>query len=261
MADDLIPAPIIVLVSIIGSLVCIYLSQLPFGGIFSIIATVLSVVLGTNTLRYIGKYSLGTGIPSIIYMLTASGLVSFIVGLTLASTIGQPMLLPIIALLSAAIIALIISMICKYIFKIEVEILAASFVKIAIASMLAILSSSTLIATGLDTAVIMNTVIDNGIIIFLMLAIVMSIQNPYNACMGPNEDQYRTLSLALANIFLFLSIISIISSLNSTIWYIYLAISLIGCIISLYKYFKYTKMQAASVRWSGLWSNNDEGDF
>lgn len=261
MADDLIPSPIIVLVSIIGSLICIYLSPLNYGGIFSIIATALSVVLGTNTLRYIGKYSLGTGIPSIIYMLTASGLVSFIVGLTLSSTIGQPLLMPIIALLVAAIIALIISIICRYIFKIEVEILTASFVKISIASMLAILSSSSLIATGIDTTLILNSVISNGIIIFLMFAIVMSIQNPYNACMGPNEDQYRTLSLALANIFLFLSIMSIISSLNSRVWYIYLVISISGCIISLYKYFKYTKMQAASVRWSGLWSNNDEGDY
>ncbi len=261
MADDLIPSQIITLISIIGSLICIYLSQLEFGGIFSIIAAALSVVLGTNTLRYIGKYSLGTGIPSIIYMLTASGLISFIVGLTFSSRIGQPILMPIIALLAAAIIALIISMICRYIFKIEVEILTASFIKISIASMLAILSGSTLIATGIDTTLIMDSVITNGLIIFLMFAVVMSIQNPYNSCMGPNEDQYRTLFLALANIFLFLSIISIISSLNSAVWYIYLTISIIGCIISLYKYFKYTKMQAASVRWYGLWSNNDEGDY
>ena len=157
MADDLIPSQIIILSSIVGGLICIALSSIPVvGGIFSIIATILGVICGTNTLRHIGKYSLGTGVPSIVYMLTAAGL-------------------------------------------------------------------------------------------------------PYNSCMGPNEDQYRTLSLSLSNAFLMLIIISIISILNSSYWYIYIIISIIGWLVSFKLYIKYTKQQAALIKWSGLWPNNDEG--
>lgn len=261
MADDLIPQQIITIVSIIGSLICIYLSGFAYGGIFSIIAATLAVILGTNTLRYIGKYSLGTGIPSIIYMLTASGLIALLVGLSLSLSLNQHMLMPIFAIIFAVLIALVISLLCRYLFKIEVEILTVSFIKISVASTLSVLSMSSLIANGYDAMLILNSVVNNGMVIFLMFATVMAIQNPYNACMGPNEDQYRTLSLALANVFLFLSIISLISMLNTTLWYVYLTVSILGWIISIYKYFQYTSMQAASVKWSGLWSNNDEGDY
>ncbi|MDY2745189.1 MAG: tetrahydromethanopterin S-methyltransferase subunit C, partial [Methanosphaera sp.] len=76
-----------------------------------------------------------------------------------------------------------------------------------------------------------------------------------------NEDQYRTLSLAIANAFLMLMVISIISVVSNGYWYVYLVISLIGWIISIRKYFQYTKQQAASVRWYGLWPKNDEEEF
>ena len=86
MADDLIPSQIIILSSIVGGLICIALSSIPVvGGIFSIIATILGVICGTNTLRHIGKYSLGTGVPSIVYMLTAAGLVSMICGVMISN--------------------------------------------------------------------------------------------------------------------------------------------------------------------------------
>lgn len=85
----------------------------------------------------------------------------------------------------------------------------------------------------------------------------MAIQNPYNSCMGPNEDQIRTLSLSLANAFLMLIIVSLTSILFNSYWYIYLIVSILGWIVFIKKYFKYTKQQAASVRWSGLWPLND----
>lgn len=260
MADDLIPHQVIVLVAIIGGLICIYASCLPIiGGIFSIIATVLGIVYGTNTLRHVGKYSLGTGVPSIVYMLTAAGLVSAISGIMLSLLFKQYLLYPIFGLIMAVICASVISLMCIHIFKIQVEILTKSFISITLATVLSIIGMSTLLVASCDVSLIYDNVIKNGLVIILMILTVMAIQNPYNSCMGPNEDQYRTLSLSFSNAFLMLSVISIVSMLNASYWYIYLVISLIGWLVSIRKYFKYTKQQAASIKWSGLWPNDDKG--
>jgi tetrahydromethanopterin S-methyltransferase subunit C len=88
----------------------------------------------------------------------------------------------------------------------------------------------------------------------------MAIQNPYNSCMGSNEDQYRTLSLACSNAFLMLMVSSIISMLNTQYWILYLLISLIGWVIFFRQYVFYTKQQAASVRTFGLWPRDDGDD-
>lgn len=262
MADDLIPHQIITLVSLAGGLICIYASNISsIGGIFSIIATILGVVYGTNTLRHVGKYSLGTGVPSIVYMLTACGLISSIVGISLSLFVDQSMLFPIISVVIAGLIGLSISLICKYVFNIQVEILSKSFMSIAIATTITIMAMSTLVLSSSDANMIYHYVIEDGLIILFMIITVMAIQNPYNSCMGPNEDQYRTLSLAIANAFLMLMVISIISVVSNGYWYVYLVISLIGWIISIRKYFQYTKQQAASVRWYGLWPKNDEEEF
>lgn len=261
MTDDIIPHQIIILVSILGSILCIYASCISIiGGLFSILATVLTVVLGTNTLRHVGKYSLGTGVPSIVYMLTAVGLVSLISGLALSFTLDLNILFPIFSLIIAVILGFIISMMCKYIFKIQVEILTKSFILIALSTMLSILAMSTLIVSSFDSILIYRNVVENGLVILFMIITVMAIQNPYNSCMGPNEDQIRTLSLSLANAFLMLIIVSLTSILFNSYWYVYLIVSILGWIVFISKYFKYTKQQAASVRWSGLWPLNDGED-
>lgn len=259
MADDLIPHQVVTLVSIIGGLICIYLTSLPFGEIFAMIATVLGIVFGTNTLRHIGKYSLGTGVPSIVYMLTAVGLVSTIAGIILSITIKQYLLYPLLSMFIAVICALIVSLICIHVFKIQVEILTKSFISIALATVISIIAMAILVSSTFDVTIIQDTVVDSGLIIILMILTVMAIQNPYNSCMGPNEDQYRTLSLSLSNAFIMLFILSIVSMLNNDGWYIFMIISIICWIISIKQYFKYTKQQAALIKWSGLWQKDDKG--
>lgn len=261
MADDLIPNQIIALISIILSIICIYATDFSvFGGIFAIVASVLSTVFGTNTLRHIGKYSLGTGIPSIIYMLSAVGLVSYISALLCSLQYNVSLIFPILSIIFAVIIASMISLICKYVLGIQVEILTKSFISIAVASTLLMISLSTLIAKTYNPIIIFEMVIQNGIILLLLVITVMGMQNPYNSCMGPNEDQYRTLSLSSSNAFLMLMIVSIVSIINNDYWMIYLFISLIGWFLFFRQYIIYTKHQAASIKSYGLWPANDGDD-
>lgn len=258
MSDDLIPDQILMLISIIGGLFCIYASNINLlGGLLSIALAAIATVYGTNTLRHIGKYSLGTGVPSIVYLLSSVGLISYLLAITLSIYINQMMLFPISSIIFAIILALFISLICKHIFGIQVEILTKSFISITISSVLLISAMSTLIAQTYNPLIIYENIIQSGIIIILMIMAIMAIQQPYNACMGPNEDQYRTLTLALSNTFLMLIIISTISILTSKYWILYLIISLVGWFISFRKYLNYTKHQAASIKSYGLWPKGD----
>lgn len=258
MSNDLIPNQILMLVTLVAGLICTYASNLPIiGGILSMILAVIAVIYGTNTLRYIGNYSLGTGVPSIVYLLTTVGLISYLLSLAISIQLTQPLLFPITGMVVATIFATIIALICKHVFGIQVEILTKSFISIALASTLVIMATSTLISQTYYPEIIYKNTIQNGLILLLWIMSVMAIQNPYNSCMGPNEDQIRTLSLASANIFLMLMITSVISILTTKYWVLYLVLSTCGWIISFRQYIIYTRHQAASIKRYGLWPKDD----
>ena len=202
MSDDVIPQQIILLVSLIGGLVSIYLSIYPYGTIFSITATILAVIMGANTLRSIGNYSLGTGIPSIVYLLATCGLISMIMAMSVAEYLSNAFIFPVLSLVFSIILAYVISIICRYVFKIEIEILSRSFMGLSMASNLAIMGLSTFLISTYNPSAILSDIVFNGLILLLLFMCVMTIQNPYNSCMGSNEDQLRTLTLALSNTFL-----------------------------------------------------------
>ena len=261
MSEDLIPNQILMITGVVAGTLCIYASSLNvIGGVMSIVAALLATAYATNSLRHVGKYSLGTGVPSIVYMLTAVGLVSYISSMVISVYLNMDMAFPLIGIVLAVVLSLIVSLICRYIFKIQVEILTRAFISISVASLLLMIAISCLIAQTCNPEVIYELVIQNGLILMIMILSVMVIQNPYNACMGPNEDQYRTLVLSLSNLFMMLMIMSIISMLNTQYWILYLVISLIGWFILFNKYVYYTKQQAASIRRFGLWPKGDGDD-
>ena len=261
MSDDVIPQQVIFLVSVIVGLLSIYLTCFPFGKIFSVIAVLVAVVMGTNTLRYIGNYSLGTGIPSIVYLLSTCGLVAMISSMSIANYLSADYIFPVLSLILAILIAGIISLICRFVFNIEIEILTKSFVGLSLASCLTMMALSTFIVSTYNPGVIFSDVIFNGIILLLLLMCVMTIQNPYNSCMGSNEDQLRTLTLSLSNAFLMLIVLSIIGALTDISYIIYLVISIIGWFLTFKRYYEYSIRQAAEVKYYGFWSKGDEGGY
>lgn len=261
MSDDMIPQQIILIVSVIGGLLSIYLSNIPFGAIFSIMALILAIVMGTNTLRYIGNYSLGTGIPSIVYLLATCGLISMITAMSIAAYLSCDVIFPVLSVIIALLTAGIISLICRHVFNIEIEILTWSFMALSLSSNLALMAFSTFIVSTYNPGIIFSDVIFNGLILLLLFMCVMTIQNPYNSCMGSNEDQLRTLTLAVSNAFLMLVVLSIIALLNNQIYVIYLLISIIGWILTFGRYIRYSLRQAAEVKYYGFWSKGDEGGY
>ncbi|MDO5825691.1 MAG: tetrahydromethanopterin S-methyltransferase subunit C [Methanosphaera sp.] len=261
MSDDVIPQQILLLAAIVVGIISIYLTAFPFGTIFSVIAVIVAVILGTNTLRHIGNYSLGTGIPSIVYLLSTCGLISMIAAMSISNYLSNEFLFPLLSVVLSIVLAWILALICRYVFGIEIEILAWSFMGLSMASNIALMGLSTFLASTYNPNVIFSNVIFNGLILLLLLMCVMTIQNPYNSCMGSNEDQLRTLTLALSIAFLMFIVLSVIGMLTDVNYVIFLIISIIGWILTFKKYYDYSLRQAAEVKYHGFWTKGDEGGY
>jgi len=262
MSQDIFPHQMIALIGITVSLIGIYLSDLPLiGTVTSLIAVYYSVVLGANTLRYIAKYSLGTGVPSIVYLLSSLSLVSLILSMLVSLTLDISVLLPVMAVILSLIMALLLSLTCKKVFGIDVDILTKSFILIAISATLSMIAMTSLVLSTYNPLRVYHDMMTTGLIVLPFILTTMAIQNPYNSSMGPNEEQHRTLSLTSSNTFLFTMLLSIVSILFNTYWWIALIISLVLWLVFWIKYLKDVKHQAASIKYHGLWSKNDDGDY
>ena len=88
----------------------------------------------------------------------------------------------------------------------------------------------------------------------------MAIQHPFNACLGPNEDQSRTLKCATSTAFLSMMITGLVSSVAGDVfgWLAVFIVGLIGWIISFRAFVKASYDAAASVNWAGLWPKVEE---
>ena len=253
ISNDLIPQQIFVVSAIICGIICIYLTELPYvGAVFSIIITVLAMLYGTNTTRRIGSSSLADLAPPVDYMLMACGIISSISGMTLSVILNIKFLFPVISIMTAALTGYIISLILRYVLNIDDPVLTGSFMSVSISTMLGIIGMSTLIVSGYDMADIYQIVMKNGLLILLIVITILVKQVSFNACDGPNEDQYRTLSLSLSYTFLMLAVVASISMLTNPYWIFYVVVCMAGWLIFLYKFCRYVKHQAASIRYHGF---------
>jgi tetrahydromethanopterin S-methyltransferase subunit C len=93
----------------------------------------------------------------------------------------------------------------------------------------------------------------------------MAIQHPFNACLGPNEDQVRTLKLSVACGFLSMAIVGIITTVYGFVGTTSLAagvavalIGLVGWSVFFKAFISASYDAAASVKWAGLWPKQEE---
>ena len=87
----------------------------------------------------------------------------------------------------------------------------------------------------------------------------MAIQHPFNACLGPNEDQVRTLKCGASTAFLSMIITGILAiSAGGYAWFAIIVVGLIGWYISFKMFVDASCEAAASVKWSGLWPKVEE---
>ena len=247
----------LLILGIVGGLLCIYLSGFlgdVIGPVLAGIGAVLAIIWGADAIRRVASYGLGTGVPSIGYMSLSVGVISALAGVSLATLLKIALLGPVAGLVIAVIIGAIIAIVATKIVGMKIPIMLQCTVEIAGAATLSILGFAVAIAGSYDMTAIYENVVATGFIAVLFIMCTMAIQHPFNACLGPNEDQVRTLKCACSTAFLSMTITGLMSVTTGGLgWFIVLLVGLIGWIVSFRAFVLASCNDAASTKWAGLW--------
>jgi len=247
----------LLILGILGGLIGIYLSSFlgpVFGPLFAGLGAVCAIVWGADAIRRVASYGLGTGVPSIGYMSLSVGVISALAGLSLAAILKLAILGPVLALVIACVIGAVIAIVATKIVGMKIPIMLQCTVEIAGAAALSILGFAVAIAGTFDLTAILQHVVATGFIAVLFIMCTMAIQHPFNACLGPNEDQVRTLKCAASTAFLAMTITGLMSITTGGLgWFVVFIVGLIGWIISFRAFVVASMNDAASTKWAGLW--------
>ena len=247
----------LLIMGIVGGLLCIYLSGFlgnVIGPVLAGIGAVLAVVWGADAIRRVASYGLGTGVPSIGYMSLSVGVIAALAGLSLATIFKIGLLGPIAGLVIAVIIGAIIAIVATKIVGMKIPIMLQCTIEIAGAATLSILGFAVAIAGSYDMTAIFTNVVATDFIAVLFIMCTMAIQHPFNACLGPNEDQVRTLKCAASTAFLSMTLTGLMSLTTGGIgWFVVFIVGLIGWIVSFRAFVLASCNDAASTKWAGLW--------
>ena len=252
----------LLILGIVGGLIGIYVAPFStlFGSAIAGLGGVCAIVWGADAIRRVASYGLGTGVPSIGYMSLSIGIIGALAGIGIGYSFPQLEIAgPIIGLIFAMIIGLIVAVVAKKIVGMKIPILERCTMEIAGAAALSVLGFSVAITGTYDIEAVLEHVVGTGFIAVFFIMNTMAIQHPYNACLGPNEDQVRTLKCAASTAFLAMIITGILSVITGGVsWFIVLIIGLIGWVISFRAFVNASYGAAASVKWSGLWPKLEE---
>ncbi len=189
---------------LVGSIVGIYLGAILNSAlntnVFSFIgaiAAIFAVVMGANSVRRICAYGIGTGVPSIGMLALGMGIIAVMFGLSVAESLGSVLLGPIITLIYAGVFGYIIGVIANKVIKFNIPVMEEGNADLSMAGALAILGWSFAISGSLGYFDIVNKVLMTGYIAIIFIAGGLAILHPFNANLGPDEKQDRTLVNAI----------------------------------------------------------------
>jgi len=248
-------------IGIIGGLIGIYLANYlnvltnsAWFSFFAALGAILGVFWGADAVRRVASYGLGTGVPSIGMLSIGSGQVAVLLGLAVAKFYGPEAAAPIIALILAGIVGIVNGVMARRVIRMNIAIMERSMTEIAMAASIIILGFSTAIAGGFTFDKIMSYVVASGFIIAVFIVGGLAMLHPFNACLGPDERQKRTLTLALSTGFLTMPVAGIASgAINGVPAAVpTLIIAIIGWIIYYLRFFDETKRDAAAMLSTGL---------
>ncbi|MEI7827069.1 MAG: tetrahydromethanopterin S-methyltransferase subunit C [Euryarchaeota archaeon] len=257
----------LMVIGIIGALVGIYLAYYLNSATgtawFSFIAAlgaVCAVYYGADAVRRVASYGLGTGVPSIAMLSIGAGQIAVLLGLAVGKYYNLPVIAPIVVLILAAIIGLVNGVMARRVIKMNIAIMEMSMTEIAMAASLLILGFSTAIAGSFTFNAIMSYVVASGFIIAVFIVGGMAMFHPFNACLGPDERQKRTLDLAMSTGFIAMLVAGIaagaINGVQAAVPILIIAI--LGWVVYYLRFFADTKQDAAAILSTGLLPTEEE---
>lgn len=267
MAENDIPPTQLLVLGIVGGLVFIYLatglnnaSGTAWFSFLGAIGAIFAVFFGADAIRRVASYGLGTGVPSIGMLSIGAGIVAVLLGLAVAKNYNIEIAAPIIALILAAIIGIVNGIMARRVIRMNIAIMERSMTEIAMAASLVILGFSTTIAGGYSFDKILSYVVATGFILAVYMLSGMALFHPFNANLGPDERQARTLNLAIACGFLSMIIAGIAAgAINGVPAAVpTLIVAVVGWIIYYLRFFDDVKKDAAAVLSTGLIPKEEE---
>jgi tetrahydromethanopterin S-methyltransferase subunit C len=246
---------------LIGSLVCIYLTYLNvltgtqifsfFGGLGAIIA----IAWGSDTIKHLCSYGLGTGVPS-------AGMIAFgagVIAMLFATKFG--IAAPVAALVIAALLGAVIGYVSDKVVSMNIPVMVISLIELSIVGaltmmgfaamaggsfMFADLVAGSTTVFGIEIASYGSSVIGGSVLAVIFILGSIAVQHPFNACLGPGEQQDRTLMLAAECGFLSMIGVAVISfafiGFGSAV--VALLVSVIGWYYTFSEYIKLSKRDA-----------------
>jgi tetrahydromethanopterin S-methyltransferase subunit C len=161
------------------------------------VAAIFAVVMGANSVRRVCAYGIGTGVPSIGMLALGMGIIAVMFGLSVAEALGFGLLGPIITMIYAGVFGYVIGIIANKVIKFNIPVMEEGNADLSMAGALAILGWSFAVSGTLGYADIVNNVLMTGYIAIIFIAGGLAILHPFNANLGPDEKQDRTLVNAI----------------------------------------------------------------
>ncbi|OPY50333.1 MAG: Tetrahydromethanopterin S-methyltransferase subunit C [Methanosaeta sp. PtaU1.Bin060] len=185
---------------LVGSVVGIYLAYILNSvtgtNIFSFVgslAALFAVVMGANAVRRVCAYGIGTGVPSIGMLALGMGIVASLFGLNIAEQLGIGILGVIVALVYSVIFGYVVGLIANRVMGFNIPIMEEGLSDLSGAGTMAIIGWSFAISGSLAYSAIVTNVINTGFLAIIFICGGLAILHPFNANLGPDEKQDRTL--------------------------------------------------------------------
>lgn len=257
-------------IGIVGGLVAIFLAyflnttlKVSYFAFLGAVGAILAIVWGADAVRKICKYGIGTGVPSIGMLAFGMGLLATLLGLKvgdyLVTQTGISYAIyagPIVALILSLVQGAIIGYIANAVLKMKIPTMQIGMIFIAGAASIILMGFTTTITGSFDYSSMIKYVFSTGFIAPLFMIGALPMLHPFNACLGPDEDQRRTLTLAVEASLLSTMMFGIMSlavfqtSMLSSV--ITIALGLIAWAYAYLTYFKKVKESGVPVLATGL---------
>jgi len=256
----------IMVMGIVGGFVGVYLVSLnillntTIFSFFAGIGAIMAIMWGADQVSHVSKYGLGTGVPSIGILAIGMGIIATLFGLSISYKLGVDAIGPVIGFLTSCAIGAVIGYLVNRFIELNVPILVSATLQIAGAASLTLIALMTAVSGSYYFLDIVRHAIDPGFVALILIISGLAILNPFNACLGPDERQSRTITLAKVTgaIAMILAGIAAIGSIGLLSGFIILALGIALWIVFFMKFWELTKRDAFAIWCTGLLPEEEE---
>jgi tetrahydromethanopterin S-methyltransferase subunit C len=207
------PHDTIMYMGALAALVCIYIGGAAYNmagtqvlAFFGGLAAVAAIVWGSDTIKGLCSYGIGTGVPSVGMISLGSGVIAFLI-----ATRFSWYLAPIVLVIAAVIIGAIIGYLANDVIMMKIPVMRRAMTEVAVIGALMLmgfaqmttasyalldLSATKTGPLGLLAGGFAGSFIGASIIAVAFILGAIAVQHPFNACLGPSWKQDRMLILA-----------------------------------------------------------------